>query len=102
MHGRQRTRSVEDAARLYLHGLFQCRRRNQEKMAETVSGSQYPRLRHMLSESAWGRGGERRQLIADTNAYFGYACALVIDESTFAKKGKCRQRPPMERAVGQD
>jgi hypothetical protein len=52
------TRSVEDAARLYLHGLFPCRRRNLEKMvAETVSGSPYQRLHPMLSESAWDRGG---------------------------------------------
>lgn len=42
----------------------------------------------MLSESAWDRGGVRRQLIADANAHFGYACALVIDESAFAKKGE--------------
>lgn len=83
-----RTRSVEDAARLYLHGLFQCRRRNLEKMAETVSGSRYQSLHHMLSESAWNRGGVRRQLIADANAHFGHASALVIDESAFAKKGE--------------
>jgi SRSO17 transposase len=70
-----------------LHGLFQCHRRNMEKMAETVSGSQYQRLHHMLSESAWDRRGVRRQLIADANAHFGHACALVIDESAFAKKG---------------
>lgn len=56
-------------------------------MAETVCGSRYQRLHHMLSESAWERGGVRRQLIADANAHFGHACALVIDESAFAKKG---------------
>ncbi|MCM8622169.1 MAG: IS701 family transposase [Candidatus Accumulibacter sp.] len=72
---------------MYLHGLFQCRRRNLEKMAETVSGSRYQRLHHMLSESAWDRCGVRRQLIADANAHFGHAGALVIDESAFAKKG---------------
>ena len=82
------TRSVEEAARLYLHGLFQCQRRNMEKMAEAVSGSHYQRLHHMLSDSAWDRRGVRRQLIADANAHFGAACALVIDESAFAKKGE--------------
>ena len=56
-------------------------------MAETVSGSQYQRLHHMLSESSWDRRGVRRQLIADANAHFGHAGALVIDESAFAKKG---------------
>jgi SRSO17 transposase len=73
---------------LYLHGLFQCRRRNMEKMAETVSGSQYQRLHHMLSESTWDRRSVRRQLIADANVHFGHTCALVIDESAFAKKGE--------------
>ena len=57
-------------------------------MAETVSGSQYQRLHHMLSESAWDRSGVRRQLIADAHLHFGHACALVIDESAFAKKGE--------------
>ena len=56
-------------------------------MAETVSGSHYQQLHHMLSESAWSRGGVRRQLIADANTRFGYTSALVIDESAFAKKG---------------
>ncbi len=56
-------------------------------MAETVAGSEYQRLHHMLSESAWDRVGVRHQLIADANAHFGHACALVIDESAFAKKG---------------
>ncbi len=56
-------------------------------MAETVSGSRYQRLHHMLSESAWDRRSVRRRLIADANAHFGYAGALLIDESAFAKKG---------------
>jgi SRSO17 transposase len=58
-----------------------------EKMAETVSGSEYQRLHHMLSESTWDRGDVRRQLIADANVHFSYASGLVIDESAFAKKG---------------
>lgn len=58
-----------------------------EKMAETVSGSYYQWLYHMLSESAWDRRGVRRQLIPDANARFGHAGTLVIDESEFARKG---------------
>lgn len=58
-----------------------------EKMAETVSGSHYQRLHHMLSESSWDRSGVRQQLIVDANIHFGYTGALVIDESGFAKKG---------------
>lgn len=56
-------------------------------MSEAVAGSEYQRLHHMLSESSWDRRGVRRQLIADANAHFGHPCALVIDESAFAKKG---------------
>lgn len=84
---RRTTRSVEESARQYLQGLFQCRRRNMEKMAETVCQSRYQRLHHMLSESAWDRADVRRQLIADANAHFGHTSALVIDESAFGKKG---------------
>jgi len=58
-----------------------------EKMTETVAGSHYHRLQHMVSDSSWDRKAVRRQLIADANAHFGYASALVIDESAIAKKG---------------
>ena len=56
-------------------------------MSETVAGSEYQSLHHMLSESSWDRAGVRRQLITDANAHFGHPCALVIDESAIAKKG---------------
>jgi len=83
----RQTRSVEDAAKRYLHGLFQCDRRNMEQMAEQVAGSHYQRLHHMLSESNWSRAEVRQQLIVDANAHFGHGAALVFDESAFAKKG---------------
>jgi SRSO17 transposase len=83
-----RTRSVEDQARQYLHGLFQSSRRNMECMAETVANSRYQPLHHMLSESNWDRRGVRRQLVVDANAHFGYPSALLLDESAFEKKGE--------------
>jgi hypothetical protein len=82
-----RTRSVEKAARQYLHGLFQSSRRNMECMAETVAESDYQQLHHMLSESEWEQRHVRRQLVADANAHFGYRSGLSIDESGLAKKG---------------
>lgn len=82
------TRSVEPAARGYIHGLFQCDRRNMEQMAEQVAGSHYQRIHHMLSESSWSRAEVRQQLIVDANAQFGHGAALVFDESGFAKKGE--------------
>lgn len=82
------TRSVAEAAKGYLRGLYQCRRANMEGMAEQVADSHYPRLHHMLSESPWALADVRRQLLADANAHFGHGgTALVIDESGFAKKG---------------
>jgi SRSO17 transposase len=83
-----RTRSVEDAAKRYIHGLFHCYRLNMEQMAEQVAGSHYQRLHHMLSESNWSRAEVRQQLIVDANAHFGHGAALVFDESAFAKKGE--------------
>jgi len=56
-------------------------------MTETVAGSHYYRLQHMVSDSSWDRRGVRRQLIADANVHFGHAAALVIDDSAVAKKG---------------
>ena len=82
-----RTRSVEDTARQYLHGLFQSSRRNMECMAETVADSRYQPLHHMLSESNWDRRGVRRQLVVDANTHFGHPSALLLDESAFGKKG---------------
>ncbi|MCP5227434.1 MAG: IS701 family transposase [Candidatus Accumulibacter sp.] len=79
---------MENAARQYLHGLFQSSRRNMECMAETVAESGYQQLHHMLSESHWDRREVRRQLVADANDHFGYASGLLIDESGFAKKGE--------------
>jgi len=66
-----------DSARLYLDGLFQCRRRNIEKMAEEISCSHYQRLHHMLSELASDRWSVRQQLIADANVYCDHAGGCV-------------------------
>ncbi|MBZ0095718.1 MAG: IS701 family transposase [Sulfuricella sp.] len=83
------TRSVAEAGKSYLHGLYQSTRANMERMADVVAGSHPQRLHHMLSESTWDRAGVLRQLAADANAHFGRGgTALVIDESGFAKKGE--------------
>lgn len=74
---------MEGAARLYLHGLFQCEWRNMEKMAETVPGSYYPRLHHTLSESARDRAGVPRQwngrLGKTDNSQVGVFVAVACD-----------------------
>ena len=74
----------------YVRGLFQSRKANMEQMAEVVADAHYQRLHHMLSESAWDRCAVYEQLVIDANTHFGSRgpCALIIDESGFAKKGE--------------
>jgi SRSO17 transposase len=88
-HFESRTRSTAQAAKHYLCGLYQSGRANLERMADCVADSDYQRMHHMLSVSAFDRLGVYRQLIQDANAHMGYGgTALVIDESGFAKKGE--------------
>jgi hypothetical protein len=48
-----KTRSVSEAARHYLYGLFQSSKSNLEKMSEVVAKSAYHRMHHMLSDAPW-------------------------------------------------
>jgi SRSO17 transposase len=86
---RSTTRSVEASAHQFLHGLLQSPLSNMEKMAETVVGSDYHRLHHMLSDSDWDSSLLRRQLCADANhsGLAGKRAGLLLDGSYFAKKG---------------
>lgn len=87
---RSSTRSVEESARRYVRGLYQATRRNLERMADVVVGSDYQRMHHMLSVSDWDHAGVVRQVAAEAQAHFPKGSrALVIDESGFAKKGEC-------------
>ena len=83
---RSSTRSVEESARRYVRGLYQATRRNLERMADVVVGSDYQRMHHMLSVSDWDHAGVVRQVAAEAQAHFPKGSrALVIDESGFAK-----------------
>lgn len=58
-------------------------------MADCVADSDYQRMHHMLSVSAFDRLSVYRQLIQDANRHFGRGgTALVIDDSGFVKKGE--------------
>lgn len=90
---RSSTRSVEGSAKRYIRGLYQAERRNMERMADVVAGSDYQQMQHMLSVSDWDHAGVVRQVAAEAQTHFPKGGrALVIDESGFAKKG--------ERSVG--
>lgn len=87
---RSSTRSVEGSAKRYIRGLYQVERRNMERMADIVAGSDYQQMQQMLSVSDWDHAGVVRQVAAGAQAHFPKDDrALVIDESGFAKKGEC-------------
>jgi SRSO17 transposase len=87
---RSSTRSVEGSAKRYVCGLYQATRRNMERMADVVVGSDYQQMQHMLSVSDWDHAGVVRQVAAQAQTHFPKGGrALVIDESGFAKKGEC-------------
>jgi SRSO17 transposase len=87
---RSKTRTVSEAARHYLCGLFQSAKSNLEKMSEVVVESSYHRLHHMLSDAHWDCGRVRHELTRDANRHqLGSAqSGLIIDGSGFSKKGK--------------
>ena len=87
---RSSTRSVEGSAKRYIRGLYQVERRNMERMADIVAGSDYQQMQQMLSVSDRDHVGVVRQVAAEAQAHFPKGGrVLVIDESGFAKKGEC-------------
>ncbi|MCG6861007.1 MAG: IS701 family transposase [Chromatiaceae bacterium] len=74
----------------YLNGLMQARKKNMERMAEVVPGSDEQVLQHFLSNSAWDERGVCAQVALEADALLGGTedSALLIDESGITKKGK--------------
>jgi SRSO17 transposase len=85
-----KTRSVSEAARHYLYGLFQSVKSNMEKMSEVVAGSSYSQMHHMLSDARWEWAQVREELVKDANDHRlgSTQSGLLIDGSGFEKKGK--------------
>jgi SRSO17 transposase len=89
-HFRLSTRSSETQAQQYLCGLMQAQRKNMERIVEVVPDSDYQSLHHFLSNSSWDARAVMGQVAdrADT-ALGGQAdSCLLIDETSFAKKGE--------------
>jgi SRSO17 transposase len=65
------------------------RRKNMERMAEVVPGSNDQALQHFLSNSSWSDRAVLDQVALEANELLGGTddSALLIDESGFAKKG---------------
>lgn len=76
-------------AQQYLCGLVQATRRNVERMAEVVPGTDVQALHHFLSHSPWDARAVMDQVAADLDAVLGgdQDTCLLLDETCFRKKG---------------
>ena len=88
-HFRRKTRSVFQAAGDYLKGLMQAKRKNMERMEETVVEADEQRLQHMLTDSDWDHRAVLDQVAMEANEWLGGTAdsCFLVDESGFAKKG---------------
>jgi SRSO17 transposase len=84
------TRSVAVQARQYLQGLMQARRKNMERMEEVVPDCDYQSLQHFLSNSEWDARAVLDQVASEADRHLGGFAdsCLLIDESSFQKKGR--------------
>jgi len=89
-HCQRKTRSVFGAAGDYLKGLMQAKRKNMERMEETVVEADEQRLQPMLTESDWDHRAVLDQVAVEANEWLGGTAGscFLVDESGFAKKGK--------------
>ena len=90
VHFRRWTRSVAVPARQYLQGLMQARRKNMERMEEVVPDCDYQSLQHFVSNSEWDAGAVLDQVAREADRHLGGSVdsCLLIDESSFQKKGR--------------
>lgn len=86
---RLQTRSVLSQAQRYLCGLIQATRRNVERMAEVVPGTDAQALHHFLSLSPWDPRPVMDKVAQDLDALVGgdQDTCLLLDETCFRKKG---------------
>ena len=77
-------------ARHYLSGLLQAARRNVQRMAEVVPGTDAQALHHFLAHSPWDARAVMDQVAREVDAVLGgdQDTCLLLDETCFAKKGK--------------
>jgi SRSO17 transposase len=87
---KSRTRDVSLRAEQYLKGLFQAKKKNMERMAETVPNTNDQAYQHFLSTSPWEEEAVIDQHCRDTNQLIGGKkdSCLLIDETAFPKKGR--------------
>ena len=77
-------------AQAYLNGLLQATRRNVQRMAEVVPGTDAQALHHFLAHSPWDARAVMDQVAREvSNLMRGdQETCLLLDETCFAKKGR--------------
>lgn len=73
----------------YICGLLQARRRNIERIEESVPNTEYQSLQQFISDSPWDERRVIDKVAQDVDQLIGgtASSALLLDESAFAKKG---------------
>ena len=76
-------------ARAYLSGLLQAAKRNVQRMAEVVPGTDAQALHHFLAHSPWDARAVMDQVAREVGGLLGGdpETCLLLDETCFAKKG---------------
>lgn len=76
-------------ARAYLSGLLQATKRNVQRMAEVVPGTDAQALHHFLAHSPWDARAVMDQVAKEVGGLLGgdQETCLLLDETCFAKKG---------------
>lgn len=85
------TKDVSDKARHYVCGLVQAgTRKNMERMAEVVPDSDHQAIQHFISDSPWSARDAIDLVAQDADTVLGdeKEAFLLLDETSFAKKGK--------------
>ena len=75
----------------YLCGLLQSERGNMERMEEVVDAAEYEALQQFVSASPWSARAVLDRVALEADALLGGSgeTALILDESGFAKQGRC-------------
>lgn len=86
---RSRTRDSFGVALRYLHGLVQAPRRTLEEMAAAVPDGDAQQFQHFIANSPWDHRPVLAQIARDADRVLGGQAdsCLIIDESSFPKKG---------------
>ncbi len=89
-HVKSRTKDQGQNLLLYFKGLFQSKKRNIERMGESVRDSEYYALQHFISDAPWDHRGVINQVSQEINTLFQVEktpIGFIIDESSHEKKG---------------